>query len=293
MRGCCCPTRVCPAPCPRAGPRSPVRCPGAGMRASQTRVSLLWHRLGAKDPGRATPGPPQRRAAWGVYSPQNKWDPNSREAVSGRQPADSRRQGSAQEAEEHVRPDTGNRRKPTRAIHIHASQPLSRPPRTRGCWEEPPRGSGPPGRRQQPWDAEPALKSEDRHPNCPIHPQPGSSARRPDTQLAWEPAQVPGSPGSGNLWPHGRLSPSSGLPAETAPSSGWLPSHAGPPGTRRDTHLTLQEVPHFPEVLLVVVLQDDLAPSQPQLCVACLGDLWVRVSQFLHVPWERKTGCLL
>lgn len=64
-------------------------------------------------------------------------------------------------------------------------------------------------------------------------------------------------------------------------------------GTQRDAHLALQEVLHFPEVLLVVVLQDDLAPAQPQLRVAGTGDPWVRRSQSLHVPWERRwlSGC--
>lgn len=53
------------SPCPGAGPGSPVRCPGAGTRASQTRAPSLWHGVGAKDPGRVTSVPPQTQDSMG------------------------------------------------------------------------------------------------------------------------------------------------------------------------------------------------------------------------------------
>lgn len=52
-------------------------------------------------------------------------------------------------------------------------------------------------------------------------------------------------------------------------------------------HLALQELLHFPEVLLMVILKDNLAPSQPELCIPGAGDDGVCLSEFLHIAWKR------
>lgn len=81
--------------------------------------------------------------------------------------------------------------------------------------------------------------------------------------------------------------------APGAPCSWGLPQTRPGATQGRGTHLALQEVPHLPEVLLEVVLEDDLAPAQLQLCVASSGHQGVGGPQLLHVSWGADTegGC--
>lgn len=72
------------------------------------------------------------------------------------------------------------------------------------------------------------------------------------------------------------------------------PPPASPSSPQRDrTNLAVEEVLDLAVLGLVVVLEDDLAPAQPQLGVLGLGDLRVHGAQPLHVACEGEPSPLL